>query len=97
MLSISVGDLVPMVNHSGLQTRLPCRADRQKILEQAILVLAEARGIATQVERTFGSLSAERPAECAKTAAASVVHQLPQPWPANGHDAAFPNGFGVTG
>jgi hypothetical protein len=32
---------------------LPCRADRQKIIEQVTLVLAEARTVAEQSDRCF--------------------------------------------
>ena len=48
---------------------LPRRADRQKIIEQAQLVLTEARAIAEQCDQTFALLSAEWSAECTKAAA----------------------------
>ena len=43
-------------NHSGPGRSLPCRADRQKIMEQANLVLAEARLVAEQSDRTLALL-----------------------------------------
>jgi hypothetical protein len=41
------------INHSAPERPLPCRADRQKIMEQANLVLAEARLVAEQSDRTW--------------------------------------------
>jgi hypothetical protein len=64
-----------MSNHLDPQKPLLSQTDRQKIIEQAKLVLTEARAIAEKCDQTFALLSAERPAECT-TAAASC--SLPQ-------------------
>jgi PAS domain S-box-containing protein len=55
-----------IVNLVALPRLLPCRADRQRILDQVNLVLAEARAIAEQSDRCFALLSAGRPVECTK-------------------------------
>ncbi|HTL17825.1 MAG TPA: hypothetical protein VL793_11350 [Patescibacteria group bacterium] len=48
-----------MINHAAPRMALPCRAGRQKIMEQANLVLAEARLVAEESDRTMALLSAE--------------------------------------
>jgi hypothetical protein len=50
-----------MSSHLDPQSPLPCRADREKIIEHAELVLTKARVIAEQWDQTFTRLSAERP------------------------------------
>ena len=40
-----------LVKQIAPQTPLPCRADRHKIVEQAEVVLSEARAVAAQVDR----------------------------------------------
>jgi hypothetical protein len=45
-----------MINHSAPGTSLPCRADRQKIIEQVNRVLAKARFVAEQSDRTLALL-----------------------------------------
>ena len=47
------------------QSPPPCRADRQKIIENAELVLTKARIIAEQWDQTCTRLSAERPSDSA--------------------------------
>jgi hypothetical protein len=42
-----------IVNLVAPSRPLPCRADRQKIIEQVSLVLAEARTVAEQSDRCF--------------------------------------------
>jgi len=51
----------PMSNHLDPHAPLPCRADRQKLIKQAELVLTDARAIAEQWDQIFALLSAERP------------------------------------
>jgi hypothetical protein len=55
-----------MSDHRLAYRPLPCREDRQKLIEQAVLVLAEARAIKEQWDQIFARLSAERLAEFAK-------------------------------
>lgn len=50
-----------MSNHLDPYAPLPCRADRQKLIKQAELVLTDARALAEQWDQTFALLSAERP------------------------------------
>lgn len=50
-----------MVNHAAAEWRLPCRAERQKIVEQANLVLAKARAVAEQSDQSLALLSAAGP------------------------------------
>jgi hypothetical protein len=52
-----------MINHSAPGKTLPCLADRQEILEQANLLLAEARAVADRSDRTMALLSAEEPTD----------------------------------
>jgi len=47
-----------MINHFAQERRLPCRSDRTKIIEQAKLVLAEARAVAKQLDGSFVALIA---------------------------------------
>ena len=49
-----------MINYSAPGRSLPCRADRQKIMERANLVLAEARLVAEQSDRILALLAPER-------------------------------------
>jgi hypothetical protein len=42
-----------LVNHPALHTPLPCRADRQRIVEQAERVLSEAQALAEQWDLSF--------------------------------------------
>lgn len=51
-----------MINYCAPGRLLPCRANRQKIMDQANLVLAEARLVAEQSDRTLALLAAKRPA-----------------------------------
>lgn len=51
----------PVSNHLDPYAPLPCRADRQKLIKQAELVLTDARALAEQWDQTFPLLSAERP------------------------------------
>jgi hypothetical protein len=46
-----------MATHSTTQWCLPCRAEREQIVEAAKLVLAEARAIAERLDRTQAMLS----------------------------------------
>jgi hypothetical protein len=52
-----------IVNQLAPHRPLPCREDRQKILEQAEVVVAQARAIAEHLDRSVGWLTVERPAE----------------------------------
>ena len=52
---------------------LPCQADRQKIMNQAALVLTEARAVGDKWDQTFALALAEQTAECAKAAASYSV------------------------
>lgn len=54
-----VDDELPV--HSVPARSLPSRADRQKVMDQAHLVLAEARRIAEQSDRTLAPVPAEPP------------------------------------
>jgi len=56
---------------------LLCRADRQKIIEQAELALTKARAVAAQCDRTFALLSSVRLAECTVTPASSLLERGP--------------------
>jgi hypothetical protein len=49
-----------MVKHFAPHRPLPCRADRQKIVERAKLVLVEARATAERLDRSFEVISAQR-------------------------------------
>ena len=51
-----------MINYSALARSLPCRADREQIVQQANRVLTEARLVAEQSDRTLALLAAKRPA-----------------------------------
>jgi hypothetical protein len=62
-----------MLNYPAPYRPLPCRAERQKIIEQAQLVLAEARAIAEEWDQTFALLSVERPAECTNAVTSSPL------------------------
>ncbi|HEY5910657.1 MAG TPA: response regulator [Verrucomicrobiae bacterium] len=62
----------PMVKHFAPHMPLPCRADRQKLIEQAQRVVAEARATADQLDRSFAPLSVELPAECTAAVSSSV-------------------------
>ena len=62
-----------MVNHFASHMPLPCRPDRQKLIEQAKHVLAEARATAEQADRAFALLWAELPAEYPNAAASSFA------------------------
>jgi hypothetical protein len=53
--------------------RLPCRADRQKIIDQAEFVLAKALVIVEQSDQVFAWVSAKRPAAYLVTAISSPV------------------------
>ena len=66
-------ETVNLVAPSTPSRPLPCRADRQKIVEQASLVLSEAQVIAEQSDRCFTRLSAERPGEGTYAAIASFM------------------------
>ena len=66
-------NLAPTVDPSAPHRSLPCRADRQKIIEHAELVLAEARAIARQWDGSLALLSAQQPAECTNAAASSFL------------------------
>lgn len=55
---------------------LPCRIDRQKVVDQANLVLAEARAIADQSDRSFALLLAERPAQYTSAATSSRFSEI---------------------
>ena len=59
MIQTPVASLKPMVNHFAPHRPLPCRADRQKIIERAKLVLVEARATAERLDRSFDVISAE--------------------------------------
>ena len=52
-----------MVDPSAPYRPLPSQADREKLIEQAKRVLAEAQAIAERLDRSFALLSAERPAK----------------------------------
>ena len=69
MIPIPGGQVHPDVNLFAAPRPLPARADRQKIIEQAELVLSAAQAIVEQCDQAFALLSAERPA--AETAAAA--------------------------
>lgn len=58
-----------MINYSALARSLPCRADREQIVQQANRVLTEARLVAEQSDRTLALLAAERPAGCTTASA----------------------------
>jgi len=61
-----------MINHFAQERRLPCRSDRTKIIEQAKLVLAEARAVAKQLDGSFVALIAT-PAEGENVGTSSFV------------------------
>ena len=48
-----------MIKHSAPERPLPCRADRTKIIEQAKLILTQARVVAQQLDGSFALLAAE--------------------------------------
>jgi hypothetical protein len=50
---------MPMVTHSVQEPLLPCALERQKIMEQAGMVLAEARSLLYCLDQTGGRLSPE--------------------------------------
>ena len=52
-----------MINRSAPERPLPCHADRRKIIEQAELILAEARAIAEQSDGSFALRATEALAE----------------------------------
>ena len=62
MIPISGGQFHPYDNHFAAQRPLPARADREKTIGQARLLLAAAQAIAEQSDRCFALPSAERPA-----------------------------------
>jgi hypothetical protein len=62
-----------MVNNLPPPTLLPCPADRQKIIEEAKLVLTEARVIVEQLDRSFALLSAEQLGQCANAAGSAFM------------------------
>lgn len=51
------------ISHSALDRILPCLAERQKTVDQANLVLAEARAVAERSDRTLAMLAGERAAD----------------------------------
>jgi hypothetical protein len=64
MISIPAAELTstptnPLVPHKAL----PCRAEREKFIQQARLILAAARAITHQSDRCFAPPSAEGPPE----------------------------------
>ena len=61
-----------MLNHPLPHQPLPCRADRQKIIAQAEIVLAEARAIVEQCDQVFALLS-ERTGGYVKAAAPPLL------------------------
>ena len=62
-----------MVNNLPPPTPLPCPGDRQKIIEEAKLVLTEAAVIVEQSDRTFARLSAEWPGQGINAAALAFM------------------------
>lgn len=64
-----------MINQFAPGISLPCPVDRQKIMEQAKLVLAEARVVGEQSDRTLALLSAGQSGT--RAAAALVFHLTP--------------------
>ena len=58
---------------NNLPTPLPGLADRQKIIEQAKLVLTEARIIVEHLDRSFARLSAEWPGQYPNPAALAFM------------------------
>jgi hypothetical protein len=69
MISIPAAYLTSMSNPHAAHKALPCRADREKFIEQARLILAAARAITDQSDRCFAPPSAEGPPEDAVVAA----------------------------
>ena len=61
-----------MTNQSAHERPLPCLADRRKIIEQAQLVLLEARAVAKHLDGAFVTLIAT-PAEGENAATSSFV------------------------
>ena len=61
-----------MFNNLPPRTPLPCPADRQKIIEEAKLVLTEARVIVEQLDRTFTRLPAEWPRQYPNAAGSAL-------------------------
>ena len=62
-----------MINHSAPERPLPCRADRRKIIEEAELILAEARAVGEQSDGSFAPLAAEAPGESRNAAPSYYV------------------------
>jgi hypothetical protein len=61
MIASLAANFTPMSSHLDPQSPLPCRADRQKIIEHAEFILTKARTITTQWDPIFTPPSAERP------------------------------------
>lgn len=72
---LSTTHLTRMFDHLAPRRPLPCREDRQKIIEQAEFVLTQARAIAEQSDQVFALLSAQRPLECTNAATSCSSQQ----------------------
>jgi hypothetical protein len=68
-----------VLDRFGPQRTLPCREDRQKLIEKVKVVLAEARAIAEQSDRAFRRLSAGQAAERTNGAASPSLQPKPPP------------------
>ena len=79
MISLPGGQADPCDHLFADHRPLPAQADRQKIIEQARLILAAARALTGQSDRCLALPSAERPAERAQAAAASLLQRMAQP------------------
>ena len=78
MNSLPGGQVHPSDNLFADHRPLPSQADRQKIIEQARLILAAARTLTGQSDRCLALPSAERPAEDTVAAASSSLQRGPQ-------------------